>query len=59
MSFNVAIDGRQCRKKYHCKSCGKEKKDLSMWNTGAMYRAMALFNVKRGRRTHGCSGHRR
>ena len=48
----------RCRKKYHCKSCGKEKR-IYLCGHRSNVSCHGTVYVKRGRGTHGCSGHRR
>ena len=71
MSFNVAIDGPAGAGKSTIAKMVAKKLNFIYVDTGAMYRAIALYllrggvschgtvYVKRGRGTHGCSGHRR
>ena len=58
MSFNVAIDGPADAGKSTIARAVAKKKGFIYVDTGAMYRHGTVY-VKRGRRTHGCSGHRR
>ena len=57
MSFNVAIDGPAGAGKSTIARAVAKKKGFIYVDTGAMYRGTVY--VKRGRGTHGCSGHRR